>query len=113
LLDFSSEPGTHTLIFSAPGLATAASQGVVVSQPLPPVDIIGQELVGSDQVSPEHEAYLDAMGNADGVFNLGDFIALLDRTGVTQSRVAARCASSAGGSACRSARSTTGTRRLP
>jgi hypothetical protein len=99
------EPGGHALIFSAPGLLTATSQTVTVLTPLPPVEFIGQELVGSDQLSPAHELYLDGMGNGDGVFNLGDFMAYLDRTALTGSPAVANQR--------RNARATTGTGRLP
>ena len=38
-------------------------------------------LLGTGTVSPEERQQLDRFGNKDGTFNLGDLLALLDRTG--------------------------------
>lgn len=77
--------GTHTLYFAVPGLPSVASQGVVIGAPLPPAAAIGQVLIGAQQLPLEQQTYLDEMGNADGVFNLGDFVAYLERAGLTGS----------------------------
>ncbi|HMG19223.1 MAG TPA: S8 family serine peptidase [Gemmatimonadales bacterium] len=108
------EQGGHALIFSAAGLLDATSETITASTPLPLMDVIGQELVGADQLSPAHEAYLDALGNADGVFNLGDFMAYLDRAGVTGLAAAAtRCATGAPSSTCRPVGRSINSKRLP
>jgi hypothetical protein len=38
-------------------------------------------LLGSALLSPEEAAYLDAVGNRNGVYDLGDFLAASDREG--------------------------------
>jgi subtilisin len=113
--------GDHVLSFAAPGLLTVTAS-VTVSHPLPPVDGIAAELLGSDQLSLDQEAYLDALGNADGVFNLGDFLAFLDRAGSSGSASVrdprhgrgVACQSAGGGSAaCVTTRRARGNARLP
>jgi subtilisin family serine protease len=79
------QQGTHTLIFTVPGLPALGSQDIIISAPLPPAASIGQVLIGAQALPPEQQSYLDAVGNADGVFNLGDFVAYLERAGLTGS----------------------------
>jgi len=38
-------------------------------------------LFGTSSLKPEQAQYLDATGNRDGVYNLGDFLAAMDRSG--------------------------------
>ena len=53
----------------------------------PPVntDLAAAELFGREVLSDLEKRYLDLDGNQDGVYNLGDFIALLDRLGIVPS----------------------------
>ena len=45
-------------------------------------------LLGNETIQPDEAAYLDAVGNRNGVYDLGDFLAAEDRTAATASLVA-------------------------
>jgi M6 family metalloprotease-like protein/uncharacterized repeat protein (TIGR02543 family) len=54
-------------------------------------------LVGTGALLPEEAVYLDAIGNRDGAYNLGDFLAASDRSGApaaTSPNIAGRAAGS-------------------
>jgi hypothetical protein len=48
---------------------------------LPAVTASATDLLTGSGLSPAERAILDQLGNADGAYNLGDLLALLDRTG--------------------------------
>ena len=60
------------------------SQGFTVGTfPLP--DVIAQDLLGDPQLTEAQRIHLDSLGNHDGIFNLGDFLAYLQRSGLSAS----------------------------
>jgi len=82
-------PGTYveTITVSLAGAATpAAIRDTLRILAIPiTVDAAANALLNATAVSPAQSAYLDSRGNGDGVFNLGDFLALLDRVAASSS----------------------------
>ena len=58
----------------------------------PPVEVMraAEELLSMQRLSDLEKRYLDIEGNADGAYNLGDFLAFLDRNGSSTDAQAAR-----------------------
>jgi hypothetical protein len=54
-------------------------------------------LFGSGALSPEQTAYLDAIGNRDGVYDLGDFLAAADRNAIPIAGASEMAARASGG----------------
>ncbi len=43
------------------------------------------EMLGTPTLTAQQKTYLDDVGNRNGVFDLGDFLALVDRSGASAS----------------------------
>jgi hypothetical protein len=54
--------------------------------PLPSVDAAAAELLGATRLTSFEKLHLDHEGNRDAVYNLGDFLAFLDRSGLNLSQ---------------------------
>jgi hypothetical protein len=69
-----------------------ASCTLVVNQPLtvtagfvvePSAEFAADDLLGTPRLSPEQKTALDQVGNRNGRYDVGDYLALLDRQGLT------------------------------
>ena len=86
-----SSPSKVTCASTAPGTGAGPAtctvsvrDSVVVGvmfAALPPVAASATDLLTGAGLSGEERGVLDQLGNGDGVYNLGDLLALLDRTG--------------------------------
>jgi hypothetical protein len=77
-------PGTYAatatiLQTGAPASARVVSVTLTVSEPT--LSSVVKSILNLGTLSAEVQHYLDSLGNKDGVFDLGDILALLDRTG--------------------------------
>jgi hypothetical protein len=63
-------------------LADSVVDTLVVTPPVVVVTSAAEELLGTPSLTTAEKQSLDALGNRDGIYNLGDFLALLDRTGL-------------------------------
>ena len=70
--------------FTAPSCAvTVGAETAVTARfiPQPPAGVAAGELLGNPHLTPEQVHALDAAGNHNGRFDVGDYLALLDREG--------------------------------
>jgi hypothetical protein len=77
-------PGTYAasatiLQTGEPASARVVSVTLTVSEPT--LSSVVRSILNLGTLSAEVQQYLDSLGNKDGVFDLGDILALLDRTG--------------------------------
>jgi uncharacterized repeat protein (TIGR01451 family) len=79
--------GTYrdTVRVAALSLGAVDSISVVVLAPAVALTDAVDQLLGVQRLSTEQRRYLDQEGNGDGAYNLGDLLALLDRTGASLS----------------------------
>ena len=49
--------------------------------PQPPAGVAAGDLLGNPHLTPEQKSALDQAGNHNGRFDVGDYLALLDREG--------------------------------
>jgi uncharacterized repeat protein (TIGR01451 family) len=81
--------GTYrdTVRVAAPAVGVTESIAVTLVVMAPTVTLTDavDQLLGVQRLSNEQRRYLDQEGNADGSYNLGDLLALLDRTGASLS----------------------------
>jgi hypothetical protein len=66
-----------------------------IAEQVIPLQDATDELLGSPRLTEQQRGYLDQLGNRNAGYDVGDYLALLDRTGVTaspesQARIAAR-----------------------
>jgi hypothetical protein len=82
--------GTYVDTITVAASGAAGSPGRVVDTlrvlPLPSVDAAAAELLGAPRLTSFEKRYLDHEGNRDAVYNLGDFLAFLDRSGLDVSQ---------------------------
>jgi uncharacterized repeat protein (TIGR01451 family) len=69
----------------AMGATDSITVTLVVMAPAVALTDAVDQLLGVQRLSNEQRRYLDQEGNADGSYNLGDLLALLDRTGASLS----------------------------
>jgi len=81
--------GTYRDTVRVAALAMGATDSItvtlVVTAPAVTLADAVDQLLGAQRLSNEQRRYLDQEGNADGAYNLGDLLALLDRTGASLS----------------------------
>jgi hypothetical protein len=69
------------------GLTGDVTDSLIVRAPAIDSDFPIQELFGTSRLTESEKRYMDLEGNQDGVYNLGDFVAYVSRTGMSSSSV--------------------------